>query len=165
MYHTGDLVRWLPNGELEYLGRMDHQVKIRGYRIELREIETQLREYPEINQAIVVDQVYGNRKLLAAYYVSDNKVSFGEIRKYLSDKLPEFMIPEKMIQVEEIPLNPNGKVDRKRLLDITQTDYVSIPYVAPRNEIEQKLVRAWEKVMEIEGIGIHDNFCIKRRIY
>ncbi|MED3063933.1 AMP-binding protein, partial [Bacillus thuringiensis] len=134
MYHTGDLVRWLPNGELEYLGRMDHQVKIRGYRIELREIETQLREYPEINQAIVVDQVYGNRKLLAAYYVSDNKVSFGEIRKYLSDKLPEFMIPEKMIQVEEIPLNPNGKVDRKRLLDITQTDYVSIPYVAPRNE-------------------------------
>ncbi len=158
MYHTGDLVRWLPNGELEYLGRMDHQVKIRGYRIELREIETQLREYPEINQAIVVDQVYGNRKLLAAYYVSDNKVSFGEIRKYLSDKLPEFMIPEKMIQVEEIPLNPNGKVDRKRLLDITQTDYVSIPYVAPRNEIEQKLVRAWEKVMEIEGIGIHDNF-------
>ena len=68
------------------------------------------------------------------------------------------MIPEKMIQVEEIPLNPNGKVDRKRLLDITQTDYVSIPYLAPRNEIEQKLVRAWEKVMEIEGIGIHDNF-------
>ena len=64
MYHTGDLVRWLPNGELEYLGRMDRQVKIRGYRIELREIETQLREYPEINQAIVVDQVYGNRKLL-----------------------------------------------------------------------------------------------------
>ena len=109
--------------------------------------------------------MYGNRKLLAAYYVSDNKVSFDEIRKYLSDKLPEFMIPEKMIQVEEIPLNPNGKVDRKRLLDITQTDYVSIPYVAPRNEIEQKLVRAWEKVMEIEGIGIHDNFCIKRRIY
>ena len=109
MYHTGDLVRWLPNGELEYLGRMDHQVKIRGYRIELREIETQLREYPEINQAIVVDQVYGNRKLLAAYYVSDNKVSFGEIRKYLSDKLPEFMIPEKMIQVEEIPLNQMEK--------------------------------------------------------
>ncbi|MGE1099194.1 AMP-binding enzyme, partial [Bacillus altitudinis] len=88
------------------------------------EIESQLREYPQIKQAIVVDQVYGNRKLLAAYYVSDNKVSFDEIRKYLSDKLPEFMIPEKMIQVEEIPLNPNGKVDRKRLLDITQTDYI-----------------------------------------
>ncbi|PGV54250.1 non-ribosomal peptide synthetase [Bacillus cereus] len=158
MYHTGDLVRWLPNGEFEYLGRMDHQVKIRGYRIELREIETQLREYPEINQAIVVDQVYGNRKLLAAYYVSDNKVPFGELRKYLSNKLPEFMIPEKMIQVEEVPLNPNGKVDRKRLLDITQTEYLSIPYVAPRNEIEQKLVHAWEKVIEIEGIGIHDNF-------
>ncbi|MEN1938909.1 amino acid adenylation domain-containing protein [Paenibacillus sp. 102] len=158
MYHTGDFVRWLPNGELEYLGRMDHQVKIRGYRIELREIEAQLRKYPEISRAIVVDQVYGNRTLLAAYYVSDNKVPFGELRKYLSNKLPEFMIPEKMIQVEEIPLNPNGKVDRKRLLDLTQTDYVSIPYVAPRNEIEQKLVQAWEKVIEIEGIGIHDNF-------
>ncbi|PEE40234.1 non-ribosomal peptide synthetase [Bacillus pseudomycoides] len=158
MYHTGDFVRWLPNGEFEYLGRMDHQVKIRGYRIELREIEAQLRKYPEISQAIVVDQVYGNRKLLAAYYVSDNKVPFGELRKYLSNKLPEFMIPEKMIQVEEIPLNPNGKVDRNRLLDVTQTDYVSIPYVAPRNEIEEKLVQAWEKVMEIERIGIHDNF-------
>lgn len=68
------------------------------------------------------------------------------------------MIPEKMIQVKEIPLNPNGKVDRKRLLDLTQTDQISIPYVAPRNQIEQKLVQAWEKVMEIERIGIHDNF-------
>ncbi|MED4721878.1 non-ribosomal peptide synthetase [Bacillus atrophaeus] len=158
MYRTGDLVRWLPNGELEYLGRMDHQVKIRGYRIELGEIEAQLKRHPEISRAVVVDQVDGNRKLLAAYYVSDKKIPFEELRKYLNNKLPEFMIPEKMIQVKEIPLNPNGKVDRKRLLDLTQSDQISIPYAAPRNQIEQKLVQAWEKVMEIERIGIHDNF-------
>ncbi|WP_258728522.1 amino acid adenylation domain-containing protein [Bacillus atrophaeus] len=158
MYRTGDLVRWLPNRELEYLGRMDHQVKIRGYRIELGEIEAQLKRHPEISRAVVVDQVDGNRKLLAAYYVSDKKIPFEELRKYLNNKLPEFMIPEKMIQVKEIPLNPNGKVDRKRLLDLTQSDQISIPYAAPRNQIEQKLVQAWEKVMEIERIGIHDNF-------
>ena len=81
MYHTGDLVRWLPNGEFQYLGEIDHQVKIRGYRIELREIEAQLRKYPEISQAIVVDQVMEKENVLAAYYVSDNKVPFGEIRK------------------------------------------------------------------------------------
>jgi aryl carrier-like protein len=158
MYRTGDLVRWLPNGELEYLGRMDHQVKIRGYRIELGEIEAELKRHPEIGQAIVVDQVDGNRKSLAAYYGSDKKIPFEELRKYLSNKLPEFMIPEKIIQVKEIPLNPNGKVDRKRLLDLTQIDQISIPYVPPRNKIEQKLVQAWEKVMEIERIGIHDHF-------
>lgn len=158
MYRTGDLVRWLPNGELEYYGRKDQQVKIRGYRIELGEIEAQLKKHLEISQAVVIDQIDRNRKFLAAYYVSENEIPFEKLRMYLGDKLPEFMIPEKLVRVTEIPLNPNGKVDRQRLLEFTQTSQTSIEYMVPRNHIEEKLVQTWEKVMDIEPIGIHDNF-------
>lgn len=158
MYRTGDLVRWLSDGELEYLGRMDHQVKIRGYRIELGEIEAQLRKHPQIRRAAVVDQLQGNRKSLAAYYVSDVNIPFEDLRMYLGNQLPEFMIPEKLIRVKEIPLNPNGKVDRKRLLELSHLDQRTTQHVGPRNQIEKKLVQAWEKVLGIEPIGIHDNF-------
>ncbi len=158
MYRTGDLVRWLPNGELEYLGRMDQQVKIRGYRIELGEIEAQLRKHPQISQAVVIDRTDGNRKWLAAYYASEETIPFAELRAYLGKVLPDFMIPENLIRVEAIPLNPNGKVDRKRLSELGQADQMSAPYVAPRNPVEQKLAQTWEKVMGIDRVGIHDNF-------
>jgi amino acid adenylation domain-containing protein len=161
MYDSGDLVRWLPNGDLEYKGRRDMQVKIRGYRIELGEIESFIYQYNEkIKQVLVEIKPFNNEKVLAAYYTTDQKDEIKKeyLREYLQKHLPEYMIPNFFIRLEEIPLNNNGKINRNALPDVNEHDLIRKDYVAPRNETEMKLTEIWQKVLGIEKIGIIDNF-------
>ncbi|WP_187650973.1 AMP-binding enzyme, partial [Xenorhabdus indica] len=120
LYKTGDLVRWLSDGNLDYLGRNDFQVKIRGYRIELGEIESALAVHPQVKQAVVIDREHEGNKTLVAYWVAENsvaesKLSDNELFRHLSDHLPEYMVPASFTRLESIPLTLNGKVDRRAL--------------------------------------------------
>ncbi len=162
MYHTGDVGRWLPDGTIEFLGRSDNQVKIRGHRIELGEIETTLRSDPAIKDVVV--QAVRNKHddwELAAYIVCQDEMSVSEIKSDLGDRLPAYMIPSYFLSLEALPLTPNGKVDRKNLPPLEgAATAIETEYVAPRNEIEQKLVAMWSEVLERDEhlIGIRDNF-------
>ncbi|MCK4261415.1 MAG: amino acid adenylation domain-containing protein, partial [Halanaerobiales bacterium] len=159
MYKTGDLARWLPDGNIEFLGRVDHQVKIRGFRIELGEIESKLLDHVLIKDVVVVDRVDANEnKYLAAYIVSDEKLSVLELREYLGKELPDYMIPSYFIKLDQIPLTPNGKIDKKALPKPDDSIKTGREYVAPRNEIEEKLIGIWSEVLVVENIGINDNF-------
>ncbi|WP_244290021.1 amino acid adenylation domain-containing protein [Flavobacterium resistens] len=159
MYDTGDLGRWLPDGNIEFLGRNDNQVKIRGYRIELGEIETAISEYSEEIQQVVVEAKEINQdKTLVAYYVSKTEIDKSEIRAYLQNKLPEYMVPGFYVEIESLPLTPNGKIDRKALPSVTGEDIIKKEYVAPRNAIEEKMVEIWQEVLGVQKIGITDNF-------
>jgi len=160
VYKTGDLGRWLPDGNIECLGRIDHQVKIRGYRIELGEIESGLSNYPLINDCVVIDKddKEGNKHILA-YYVSDQEISVSDLRKFLKETLPDYMIPTRFIPLESLPLTPSGKVDRKSLPEPEGLrPEISSEYVVPRNEIEQVIVDVWQEVLGIDRIGVYDNF-------
>jgi len=167
LYKTGDLCRWLPGGDIEFSGRIDDQIKLRGYRIEIGEIENQLLTHPGVKQAVVLartSQDGENDKLLFAYVVpaagripENTPAVVSELKKYLSQSLPAYMIPSFVIPIEKIPLTTNGKVDRKTLLKTgiaTRSDHMT-----PRNEIERKLVKIWSEVLEWgTSIGIDDNF-------
>ncbi|NOQ24220.1 MAG: amino acid adenylation domain-containing protein [Bacteroidales bacterium] len=148
LYKTGDLARWLPDGKIEFLGRIDHQVKIRGFRIELGEIESLLQKHEQIKDSVVIDREENGEKYLCAYLVNEENFSEEEIRSYLSASLPDYMIPSYIIELDEIPLTPNGKVNRKALPspEIKAGD----DYVAPSNAIEEKLVEIWSEVLKIE---------------
>ncbi|MGD2087187.1 MAG: amino acid adenylation domain-containing protein, partial [Candidatus Aminicenantes bacterium] len=159
LYRTGDLTKWLPEGNIEFLGRIDHQVKIRGHRIELGEIETRLLTYSGIREALVMDnQDDRGDKYLCAYIVSGNVPDLTGLRDYLSGGLPDYMIPSYFVSLEKIPLTPNGKIDRKALPkpELKGTGN----YIAPRNEIERRLVQLWSTVLDIEEdiISIDSNF-------
>ena len=170
MYRTGDLARWLPDGTLEFLGRLDHQVKIRGFRIELGEIEAALQEHAGVRQAVVIarEDETGD-KWLVAYVVperqdekSDNEggraeLQISELREHLLGKLPEYMMPSTYVQLEALPLNHSGKVDRKNLPQ-PDRDTLEQEYVGPRNATEETLCRLWQEVLRRERVGIHDNF-------
>ncbi|MCL2425093.1 MAG: amino acid adenylation domain-containing protein, partial [Oscillospiraceae bacterium] len=157
LYKTGDLVRWLSDGNIEFLGRIDSQVKIRGFRIELGEIEYRLLELGVINEVIVMakEDDRGD-KYLCAYVISDNEIQAGELRKQLSDNLPDYMIPSYFVQLDKLPLMPNGKVDRKALPK--PEGGVQNDYIAPRNTVEEVLVQIWADVLGCEKVGISDNF-------
>ncbi|MBL3549988.1 non-ribosomal peptide synthetase, partial [Chryseobacterium sp. KMC2] len=159
LYKTGDLVRWLANGELEYMGRNDFQVKIRGYRIELGEIENRLLQYPGVKQAVVLaKENRGGMKYLAGYYVSDPVIDPHMISEFLSETLPDYMIPNVYIHLERLPLTINGKTDRKRL---PEPEFIGISeYAAPENDLQQKLAGIYGEVLDLdpEGISIHDDF-------
>jgi len=161
IYKTGDLARWLPDGNIEFLGRIDHQVKIRGFRIELGEIESQLLNIDEIKDAVVLAKEEGKgkeEKYLCAYIVTLGTVSIdlSEIRKKLSKKLPGYMIPSYFVQLEEIPLTSNGKINRKALPEPEiETGGEHTP---PSNDVEKKLVKIWQEVLDVEKIGIDDIF-------
>ncbi|MCU0288458.1 MAG: amino acid adenylation domain-containing protein, partial [Acidobacteria bacterium] len=160
-YRTGDLAYWLNDGNIVFLGRIDHQVKIRGFRIELGEIENQLITYPGIKEAVVTANEYesGNGdKYLAAYFVSAVKLEIPVLREYLLKNLPDYMVPAYFIALEKIPLTPNGKIDRKALPPPEIT--TGIGFTAPGNELEAKLVEIWAEVLGMEEniIGINDNF-------
>ena len=160
LYRTGDLARYLPDGNIEYLGRTDEQVKIRGFRIELGEIETTLGSYGDIEQAAVLtyeDDLHNKR--LAAYVVPGEFVpSSTELREFLLEKLPEYMIPNTIMILDKFPLDPNGKLDRKALpTPKTYTENVT-EYVTPRNEIEENLAHIWKEVLQTNQVSIHDNF-------
>ncbi len=167
IYRSSDLARRLPNGDLEYLGRTDQQVKIRGFRIELEEIETQLTRHPGIDQAVALSkQDQTSEKYLCAYFVSQRTIPVSELRDYLLKVLPDYMIPAYFVQVDKIPLTPNGKIDRKALPAPGIT--IGKDYTAPRDEREKKLVEIWSEVlghtgtpsesMKYPGIDIDDNF-------
>jgi acyl carrier protein len=162
---TGDLARWLPDGNIEFLGRMDQQVKIRGYRIELGEIESYLLKHSKVKQAVVVEKDDGDgNKYLCAYIVLTGKSApdqissvSTELRNHLSQSLPDYMMPSYFIYIENIPLTPSGKVDRK-ILPIPKVESHT-KHTAPRDEIEKKLLEIWIEVLNVEGaLGIDDHF-------
>ncbi|MCP4155601.1 MAG: amino acid adenylation domain-containing protein, partial [bacterium] len=166
LYKTGDLSRWLPNGNIEFLGRMDYQVKIRGYRIELGEIESRLLQHLHIKEAVAFVKDVGDSqqddKYICAYYVPNQQpLTLLHLNDYLSETLPEYMIPSYFIELEKIPLTPNGKIDRKAL-DKLKSPGVDTKkeYCPPRNRMEEKLVANWAEVLNIEKekISIDANF-------
>jgi fengycin family lipopeptide synthetase D len=159
MYKTGDWAKWLPNGNVEYISRIDHQVKVRGIRVELGEIESELLKHEAVKEAVIVDQADENgNRYLAAYVVSDKKLKAQELRHYLMSNLPRYMIPSYFVQLDQIPLMQNGKIDRKKLSHISEIMETDAEYVAPKNEIEQKLVDIWESVLKVNSIGVNDDF-------
>ena len=160
LYRTGDLGRWLVDGTIEFLGRIDDQVKIRGFRIELGEIESQLNHHSAIqNNVVIVKEQQGHKQLIANYVLEKYRtVDPTDLKAYLAQHLPDYMIPVAFIELEAIPLTPNGKVDRKKLLMQDIQLHSTQAYVAPRNEIEQKLVEIWQDVLNRKTVGIRDNF-------
>jgi acyl carrier protein len=159
MYRTADLVRYRRDGDLEFLGRLDHQVKLRGLRIELGEIESVLSEHPGLREAVVVvrEDRPGIRRL-AAYVVpaEDGGTSAEELREHLRQRLPEYMIPAAFVHLAALPLTPNGKVDRGALP--APDDSVESLYVAPRDPVEEELAELWRQVLKVERVGVHDDF-------
>ncbi|CAH8718930.1 non-ribosomal peptide synthetase [Paenibacillus thiaminolyticus] len=159
LYRSGDLAAWLPDGNIEYLGRIDDQVKIRGYRIELDEIETQLLNVEGVEEAVVLArQDGGGEKALVAYFVADRTLTVSEMRTSLAQGMPGYMIPSYFVQLERMPLTTNGKVDRKALPEPQGGIQTGVEYVAPRNWTESQLVKIWEEVLGYSGIGVLDNF-------
>ncbi|MCK4258362.1 MAG: amino acid adenylation domain-containing protein [Halanaerobiales bacterium] len=160
IYRTGDLVRWLSNGEIEFLGRIDNQVKIRGYRIELGEIESRLLAHDEIMEIVVTAvETKKSVKSLAAYFVSKTELTVTKLRAYLSDELPAYMIPAYFVQLDEMPLTPNGKIDRKQLPELeVNRPKLGTTFVAPKNNLEQMIADIWKNVLTVNEVGVDDNF-------
>ncbi|MCR3759915.1 amino acid adenylation domain-containing protein [Clostridium felsineum] len=159
MYNTGDLVRWLPDGNLEFLGRRDHQIKIRGFRIEIGEIEKRLIADDKVKEAVVIDRVDElGSKYLCAYLVTNGRLTIKELRMNLSKSLPEYMIPSKFIELKSMPLNNNGKIDRKALVEMKANALTGGIYKEARNETEKKLVNIWMDILKVNKIGIRDSF-------
>jgi amino acid adenylation domain-containing protein len=160
MYKTGDLVRRLPDGTIEFLGRLDHQVKLRGFRIELGEIETALARYPGVREAVVIvrEDIPGDKRLVA-YVTSDQQaITVATVREALTGKLPNYMLPSAVVRLDAIPLTPNGKIDRKALpVPDTGRAGRQQEYVAPRTEQEKTLSAIWAEVLHLERVGIQDN--------
>ncbi|MBW4678521.1 MAG: amino acid adenylation domain-containing protein [Microcoleus vaginatus WJT46-NPBG5] len=160
LYKTGDLARYLPDGNIEYLGRIDNQVKIRGYRIELGEIEAALWQHPAVREATVVarEDVPGDKRLVA-YLVTDEQIKASELRSFLKEKLPEYMVPAAFVFLESLPLTSNGKVDRRALpAPDTARPELESTFVAPRTSEEKLLAEIWAQVLGLEEVGIFDNF-------
>ncbi|MCP4156972.1 MAG: amino acid adenylation domain-containing protein, partial [bacterium] len=166
LYRTGDLVKWQPDGNIEFLGRIDHQVKIRGFRIEMGEIENLLSSQNDIKETVVLAKKdKENNSYLIAYYVPENMETeqqtpstISQLRTFLAAKLPAYMVPSHLVPLEKFPLTPNGKIDRKALPEPGETPGISTEYQAPATETEIKLAALWQEILEIEQIGIMDNF-------
>lgn len=162
LYKTGDIARYLPDGNIEFLGRVDDQVKIRGFRVELGEIEALLNQHSGIRQAaaIVREDVPGDQRLVAYLVLNrQSALDVGAIRTFLQTKLPEYMIPSAFVILQALPLTPNGKVDRSSLPEPDRTHSgLEAGYVAPRTPAEKQLAEIWAKVLGLERVGIYDNF-------
>ncbi|MBE9019476.1 amino acid adenylation domain-containing protein, partial [Chroococcidiopsidales cyanobacterium LEGE 13417] len=161
LYKTGDLVRYLPDGNLEFLGRLDDQVKVRGFRIELGEVEAALRQHPQVREVVVIvrEDNLDDRRLIAYVVPSQSTAIANDLRLFLKDKLPEYMMPSAFVLLKQLPLTPNGKVDRQALPapDTSRPDLADT-FVAPRTPVEKSLVEIWAEVLRLERIGINDNF-------
>ncbi|HET7460272.1 MAG TPA: amino acid adenylation domain-containing protein, partial [Longimicrobium sp.] len=157
LYRTGDRVRWLADGTLDYLGRLDEQVKIRGFRIELGEIEARLAEHPEVREAVVLarEDAPGEKRLVA-YVVGD--VEAGVLREHLRRELPEYMVPAAFVALERLPLTANGKLDRKALPAPEGDAYARGSYEAPLGEVEAALAEIWAEMLGLERVGRWDHF-------
>ncbi len=160
LYKTGDLARYLPDGNIEYLGRIDNQVKIRGFRIELGEIEAALGQHSDVQMCCVItrEETPGNKRLIA-YVVPQKDVTLitSELRQFLTNKLPGYMLPTAFVILESLPLTPNGKVDRRALPDPDLHQELS-DYVMPNTEAEKIIAGIWQKALKVEKVGIYDNF-------
>ncbi len=162
LYKTGDRVKFLKDGNIEFLGRLDHQVKVRGFRIELGEIENEILKYPGIKDAVLnlVSNQQGEKSLVA-YYVpkESSKISATDVKQFLQKSLPDYMVPTFLVKVDSIPLTPSGKVDFKSLPDPSGSrPDLDKPYVEPRNAFEKILVDIWKRTLQIDKVGVHDNF-------
>jgi acyl carrier protein len=161
LYRTGDIGRWTEEGAIEYLGRNDDQVKIRGYRIELGEIAAQLVHHMQVKDAAVIarDDAGGSKRLVA--YVTLHRSGNGEavdLRTYLQSVLPEYMIPGAFVVLDNFPLTPNGKLDRRALPEPDTTSFTRRGYEAPRGEIEEAVAAVWRELLKVDRIGRRDNF-------
>ncbi|WP_138502504.1 non-ribosomal peptide synthetase, partial [Nostoc sp. PA-18-2419] len=161
LYKTGDLVRYLPDGNIEYLGRIDNQVKIRGFRIELGEIEAILSQHENVQACCVIvhEDATGDKRLFVYVVPQTEVISIkDELRQFLADKLPHYMMPSAFVILESLPLTPNGKVDRRGLPVPDFYIETANKYVAPRTPFEEKLAQIWAQVLKVEQVGIYNNF-------
>jgi amino acid adenylation domain-containing protein len=159
LYKTGDLARWLPDGNIEFLGRLDRQVKVRGYRIELEEIENQLLNLKNIKKVVIVESERSSgQNFLAAYVVSRGPIESAAVKEQLARQLPAYMIPSYIIEIEEIPLTPSGKVDRQRLPSPRPEARPDQVYAAPASDKEKIVAETWKEVLELNRVGLADNF-------
>jgi amino acid adenylation domain-containing protein len=159
MYKSGDLAKWLPDGNIAFVGRIDHQVKIRGFRIELAEIELEIQRHEAVKDVVVLDKsdAAGN-KYICSYIVPNREFTVMELKEFLSKVLPGYMIPAHFIKIEVIPVTSNGKVDRAALPGPDGSIDTGVEYVEPANKIEKELERIWEEVLGIKNIGVNHNF-------
>ncbi|MBW4457214.1 MAG: amino acid adenylation domain-containing protein [Nostoc indistinguendum CM1-VF10] len=162
LYKTGDLARYLPDGNIEFLGRIDHQVKIRGFRIELGEIEAVLSQYPGVRETVVVvrEDEPGSKRLVAYVVLNpEQALTITDLRRFLEEKLPQYMVPTAFVMLEALPLTPSGKVNRRALPvpDKAQLQPEGI-FVAPQTPVEELLAGIWAEVLGVEKVGIHNNF-------
>jgi amino acid adenylation domain-containing protein len=159
MYQTGDLVKYLDDGNIEFIGRNDEQVKIRGYRVELKEIESLLEQSGLVKQAVVLaKEDVNNGKFLVAYVVANGAFDRDVVKSYLNGKLPEYSIPVVWMELDQFPLLLSGKIDRKALPDPSTTTASADKFEAPRNEMEARLVEIWQELLEVEKVGVRHNF-------
>ncbi|MCF2135363.1 amino acid adenylation domain-containing protein [Mycetohabitans endofungorum] len=159
MYKTGDLVRYLPDGNLEFLGRNDHQVKIRGFRIELGEIEACLAQHAQVHEAVVLATGEGQNKRLVAYVVAQADEQLANtLRTHVASALPEYMVPAAFVRLDALPLTPNGKLDRRALPEPDADAFAHQAYEAPQGELETTLAAVWSELLGVEKISRHDSF-------
>ncbi|OAT84217.1 hypothetical protein A6P54_02670 [Bacillus sp. MKU004] len=155
VYKTGDLVKLLDDGNIDFIGRRDNQVKVRGFRVELGEIEKEIRKIPNVEDTVtLIKRDSSSNKVIVSYYISESKEI--NIKKYLEKNLPTYMIPSQIVQVDTFPLTPNGKVDRNKLMSIEKN--INFRYVNPKNSTEEKLVEIWNDCFGLNEIGVTDNF-------
>jgi acyl carrier protein len=160
LYRTGDLARFLPDGNVEFLGRIDQQVKIRGFRVEPAEVKAVLERHPMVKQAAIIpyDDKLGEKRL-AAYLVTNKAIKTEDLRPYLVQHLPEYMVPSALIAVDDIPLTRNGKVDVRALPSPQQEQSKpQADFISPRSPDEEKLAGIWREVLKLDRISINDNF-------
>ncbi len=164
MYATGDLARWLPDGSLSYMGRLDQQIKLRGFRIETGEIEENMRRHPAIAEALVMlrEDGLGDKRLVAYLVISEEsaagEISEESVRSLLKERLPDYMMPSQFVVLDAFPLSPNGKVDRKALPTPERVEAVRAEYTPPRNRTEEQLVLIWQDLLSASQIGVYDSF-------
>ena len=159
LYRTGDLGRYMPDGAVMFYGRADGQVSVRGFRVELGEIEANIKEMNAVSNCVAIlrEDGQGDQRLVAYYVLKPgHDASTFDWRSYLRSKLPEYMVPQHFVELESIPLTPNGKVDRKALPKPEADSALEQGYVAPRTEIEQKIAEIWQEVLKLERVGVHD---------
>jgi amino acid adenylation domain-containing protein len=160
LYRTGDLARFLPDGNIEFMGRIDHQVKIRGFRVEPAEIEAMIKQYPSVKQNVVLpyDDQSGEKRL-AAYVVAEKPIKAEDLRAFLLQQLPEYMVPSAFLMLDSIPLTPNGKVDMRALPSAEQgQSQVEREFINPRNPEEEKVIAIWTEVLKLDRVSVNDNF-------
>jgi amino acid adenylation domain-containing protein len=158
LYRTGDLARCLPDGDIEFCGRIDHQVKLHGYRVELGEIESALREHGDVQEAVVLvrEDASGDKQVVA--YVAPKHVDQATLREHLKERLPQYMVPSAFVPMDRLPLTPNGKIDRQALAACS-LENAAVPrdFVAPRTETEKALAAIWSQLLKVERVGINDD--------